>query len=147
MKYTLLTMFSLNLLLKVVISSSAALMWSLIHVLQVFRYILMINLNMPKIVDILMQYLAVVVGEIDEIEDLVPDWFSAYVLSSNSTELSTNITLYSRFEENGIIKIIHWYRLWVSIPCHSILQTIHNYFWVFPTLTPHNLLRTQIIQK
>ena len=111
MKYTLLTMFSLNLLLKVVISSSAALMWSLIHVLQVFRYILMINLNMPKIVDILMQYLAVVVGEIDEIEDLVPDWFSAYVLSSNPTELSTNITLYSRFEENGMLVNIYSYRL------------------------------------
>ena len=102
MKYTLLTMFSMNLVLKIVISSSAALMWSLIHVLQVFRYILMINLNMPKIVDILMKYLAVVIGEIDEVEELVPDWFSNYVIS-NPADLNVNITLYSRFEENGMI--------------------------------------------
>ena len=54
---------------------------------------------MPKVVDILMQYLAVVVGEIDEIEDIMPDWFSKYII--NSTDLTVNITLYSRFEENG----------------------------------------------
>jgi len=106
MKYTILTMFSMNLLLKIIISSSAALMWSLIHVLQVFRYILMINLNMPKVVDILMKYLAVVIGEIDELEELVPDWFSNYVIS-NPTDLKVNITLYSRFEDNGIINIFN----------------------------------------
>jgi hypothetical protein len=52
MKYTLMTMFSVNMVLKTVISSSAALMWSLIHVLQVFRYILMININRSKMIDI-----------------------------------------------------------------------------------------------
>ncbi|CAI2381883.1 unnamed protein product [Moneuplotes crassus] len=99
MKYMLMTMFSTNLLLKVIISSSAALMWSLIHALQVFRYILMINIEMPKMVDILMKYLAVVVGEIDELESMVPDWFSQYIV--NATDLSVNITLYNRFEVNG----------------------------------------------
>ncbi|CAI2376366.1 unnamed protein product [Moneuplotes crassus] len=99
MKYMLMTMFSTNLLLKIVISSSAALMWSLIHALQVFRYILMINIEMPKVVDILMKYLAVVIGEIDDIEAMLPDWFSQYVV--NTTDLSVNVTLYDRFEANG----------------------------------------------
>jgi hypothetical protein len=99
MKYTLLSMFSVNMLLKAVISSSAALMWSLIHVLQVFRYILMINIKMPEMIDILMQYLAVVVGEVDEMENMVPDWFGQYVV--NLTELETNSTLYVRFQDHG----------------------------------------------
>jgi len=99
MKYTLITMFSMNMILKAIISSSASLMWSLVHVLQVFRYILMINIEMPKVMDILMKYLAVVVGEIDEIEDLVPNFLSQYALDMDA--LSINITLYQRFEDNG----------------------------------------------
>ncbi|CAI2385481.1 unnamed protein product [Moneuplotes crassus] len=99
MKFTILTVFSFNLGLKLLISTSATTMWTLIHALQVFRYILMINVQMPKIVDILMNYMAVVVGEIDEMEDMMPDWFTTYVIDSK--ELSTNVTLYSRFEANG----------------------------------------------
>ena len=101
MKYTLLTMFSVNMVLKVVISSSAALMWSLIHVLQVFRYVLLINIKMPAMVDILMQYLAVVVGEIDEMEEAVPDIFNTYIIDGDS--LNSSITLYPKFEDNGNI--------------------------------------------
>ena len=99
MKYTLMTMFSVNMVLKMVISSSAALMWSLIHVLQAFRYILLININMPILINILMEYLAVVVGEVDEIEEIMPDLFNTYVIDGDA--LNTNMTLYTRFEENG----------------------------------------------
>ena len=107
MKYTLMTMFSVNMVLKMVISSSAALMWSLIHVLQAFRYILLININMPILIDILMQYLAVVVGEVDEIEEIMPDLFNTYVIDGET--LNTNITLYTKFEENGknILNVNH----------------------------------------
>ena len=104
MKYTLMTMFSVNMVLKMVISSSAALMWSLIHVLQAFRYILLININMPILVNILMEYLAVVVGEVDEIEEIMPDLFNTYVIDGET--LNTNITLYTRFEENGKINLV-----------------------------------------
>ena len=99
MKYTLLTMFSVNLLLKLVISSSAAMMWSLIHVLQVFRYILFINIKMPRMVSTLMQYLAVVVGEVDEMEEAVPDIFNSYIIDGES--LNSSITLYPKFQDNG----------------------------------------------
>jgi hypothetical protein len=117
MKYTLLTMFSVNLLLKLVISSSAATMWSLIHVLQVFRYILMININMPLIMQILMQYLAVVVGEVDEIESLVPDIFNTYIIDGDS--LKSDATLYPKFEENGKMLYL-FYRLRISLSNYPI---------------------------
>ena len=68
---------------------------------------------MPQIVDIMMQYLAVVVGEIEEIEQIVPDVFTLYAI--NSTDLNTNITLYSRFEDNGILLHHNKYRIWFSI--------------------------------
>ena len=99
MQYTLITMFSVNMVLKTVISTSAALMWSLIHVLQVFRYILMINLEMPKLLDILMKYLAIVIGDFDGLQDQIPNLVTKYIV--NMTELSVNVTLYSRFDDNG----------------------------------------------
>ena len=115
LKYTLISMFSVNMVLKLLVSSSAATMWSLIHVLQVFRYILMINLDMPKLIDILMEYLAVVIGEIDEAEDMIPDWFGKYIV--NVTDLGINMTLYERFEEHGK----------------------HTFFLIVQAMTPHTL--------
>ena len=73
-------------------------MWSLIHVLQAFRFILMINIRMPLLVDTLMSYLAVVVGEVDEVEEMVPDLLNDYVLQKRSLRVEV---LYPRFEENG----------------------------------------------
>ena len=99
MKYTLMTMFSVNLVLKFVISSSAALMWSLIHVLQAFRYILLVNIKMPLLIGVLMKYTGVVVGEVDEIESFVPDIVNTYII--NSTDINPHTILYERFEENG----------------------------------------------
>ena len=99
MKYTIISMFSINLLLKTFISSSAALMWSLIHVLQVFRYILMMNIKMPALISILMEYLAVVIGEIDEVEEIVPDVFNTYIVDSDA--LNQDALVLERFEENG----------------------------------------------
>jgi len=52
-------------------------------------------------VDILMQYLAVVVGEIDEMEEAVPDIFNTYIIDGDS--LNSSITLYPKFEDNGNI--------------------------------------------
>ena len=97
-KYTILSMFSINLALRFIISSSAATMWSLIHVLQVFRYTLMMNIFVPKLVRIMLQYLVVVIGEIDELEELIPDVLNEYVL--NTDDLAQNMTIYSKFEEN-----------------------------------------------
>ena len=98
-KYTVIAVFMTNIGLKFLIASSAALMWSLVHVLQSFRYILMMNIQMPEMIDILMEYLVVVIGEIDELEDLIPDLINDYVIDQK--ELTVNMTILSKFEENG----------------------------------------------
>ena len=64
----------------------------------------MINIDAPEVMDILMKYLAVVVGEIEELEDLVPDWFTQYIVDTSDLEI--NITLYPRFQEYGKILIL-----------------------------------------
>ena len=99
MQYTLISMFSVNMVMKVVISSSAALMWSLIHVLQLFRYILFINVNSPDIMSSLVSYLAVVVGDSGDSESMLPDVINDYFL--NSSDISSNFTLYTKFSDNG----------------------------------------------
>ena len=99
MKYTLISLFSVNIAIKMFISSSAAIMWSLIHVLQAFRYILMINIKMPKIIDILMEYMAVVVGEVEEAEKIVPDVINIYFL--NSSDINDKMYIQSSFQKYG----------------------------------------------
>ena len=99
MKYTIISLFSVNIAIKMFISSSAAIMWSLIHVLQVFRYILMINIKMPKIIDILMEYMAIVVGEVDEVEKIVPDVFNIYLL--NSSDINDKMYIQPSFQKYG----------------------------------------------
>ena len=59
----------------------------------------MMNIDMPKVIGIMMEYLVVVIGEVDEIEELIPDVLNVYVL--NSEDLSKNMTIYSKFEQNG----------------------------------------------
>ena len=93
------TMFSVNMLLKVVISSSAAVMWSLIHVLQLFRYILYINVNTPNIMATLISYLAIVVGDTGDTEKYIPDIIDQYMI--NSSDILANFTLYKKFDDNG----------------------------------------------
>ena len=99
MKYTIISLFSVNIGIKMFISSSASIMWSLIHVLQVFRYILMINIKMPKIIDILMEYMAIVVGEVDEVEKIVPDVFNIYLL--NSSDINDKMYIQPSFQKYG----------------------------------------------
>ena len=74
-------------------------MWSLIHVLQALRYILLINVRMPLLINILMEYLAVAVGELRIIETTIPDFISMFIVDSD--KLHENSILYDRFQENG----------------------------------------------
>ena len=112
MQYSLMTMFSVNMLLKVVISSSAAVMWSLIHVLQLFRYILYINVNTPNIMATLISYLAIVVGDTGDTEKYIPDIIDQYMI--NSSDILANFTLYKKFDDNGK-DITNKYRIQFSI--------------------------------
>ena len=102
MKYTIISMFSINMLIKQCVSSSASLMWSLIHALQVFRFIFMININFPKLISVIMDYLAVVVGEVDEVEEHIPDIYNIYII--NSDELNKDAVVIGQFKDIGYEK-------------------------------------------
>ena len=117
MEYTLMTMFSINMLLKVVISSSASIMWSLIHVLQLFRYILYINVGSSSIMSTLISYLAIVVGDIGDYESYLPDVLNEYLL--NSTVISKDQILYQSFIDNGKFEFII-FRIRISIPDRNL---------------------------
>ena len=56
-------------------------------------------MEMPSLIQIILKYLAVAVGEIDEIENLMPDVLTTYVV--DTSELNYNYTLYPRFKDNG----------------------------------------------
>ena len=101
-KYTFISIFSINMLIKLFVSSSASIMWSLMHVLQVFRFILMINIKMPRLISMTIDYLGVVIGEIEELDELIPDIYNEYVIDSE--ELNTDAIVLERFEENGYEK-------------------------------------------
>lgn len=112
MQYSLMTMFSVNMLLKLIISSSVAVMWSLIHVLQLFRYILFINIQTPDIMENLISYLGVVIGDIEDVESIMPDLLNIYAI--NSSEIVKNVTLYAKFSDNGKVSRLN-YRLRNSV--------------------------------
>jgi hypothetical protein len=58
---------------------------------------------MPITIEILMQYLAVVVGEVNEIEDIMPDLFNTYVIDGET--LNSDMILYPKFKDNGKWKL------------------------------------------
>ena len=117
-------MFSINILIKLFVSSSTSIMWSLIHVLQIFRFMLMININMPYLMSLIIEYLAVVIGEIEEIDELVPDVYNMYVIDSD--ELNQNAVILERFEDNGYSEPY----LTDMFGRQALLLTVNIIFWI-----------------
>ena len=103
LKYTIMTFFSVNMLLKVALAASASHLWSIIHVLQALRYILMINVRLPILVKMLMKYMAVAVGDIEELEDILPNVITDYMI--DTSDISSKEILYDKFIENG--NVVH----------------------------------------
>ena len=62
----------------------------------------MINVHMPELILVMNDYLAVVVGEVDELEQFIPDIYNLYIIDSD--ELNNNAVVLGRFKENGYEK-------------------------------------------
>ena len=99
MKYIIMSLLASNLLLKLVFSVSASLMWFLINVLQLFRFILMIDIVTPKVMSILLEYIAVVVGDVKEMEIPFPDLINTYII--NEADLRQDVYIPAKFLERG----------------------------------------------
>jgi len=91
-------MFAVNMLLKISIDSSGTYMWCLIHTLQIFRYLLLINFKSTTLLDTFVKYLAITVGEVNELEDLLPNWFTEYIINLEDLD---NHFIHRKFNESG----------------------------------------------
>lgn len=120
-------------------------MWTLIHSLQIFRYILLVNMKMPRMIDIMQKYLRVAIGEVDEIDNLIPDWISMYII--NSEDVDSNNTLYPRFEEQG--KLFKYYLLGYDTPFIALLfsDQITLIFLAFVCTMPFIYLGMKVCKK
>ncbi len=98
MELSILLVFIMNVLFQISTSSSDSLMWSLIHSLQIIRYICMVNVKVPKIFDVFIRYLAVTIGEVDQIYVFIPNWFGEYVVGD---EMRYETRIEQRFKDNG----------------------------------------------
>ena len=96
-------MFSVNLIIKLVVAVSASMLWDLIHVLQTCRYLLMIQIALPGVLQQFMEFLKIVVGEIEEIEDILPNFFTWFIL--NEDDIGKDQSVFSTFRQNGNITL------------------------------------------
>ncbi len=60
------SVFSFNIGLKIIMNSSMQYLWSLVHALQVFSYLLYLNIEFPENVKQFSKYLRVASGDIEE---------------------------------------------------------------------------------
>ena len=83
MKYAFLSVFSFNIIIKVVLKSSMAYLWSLVHALQIFNYLLLLNINFPSNLNTFTNYLAVATGSVPEVTSYIPD-VSDYIINADN---------------------------------------------------------------
>ena len=86
-------------LTKILISTSASFLWAIIHVMQALRYILLINVRTTKLLSILLEYIAIVAGDIEELETIVPNIFTELLIDDK--DIVKKEILYVKFKENG----------------------------------------------
>jgi len=75
-------------------------LWSLVHALQVFNFLLYMNINFPQNLRSFGGYLEVASGEIEELQQFVPDLLS-YILDYDEIEEDWDV-LQESFKEGGI---------------------------------------------
>ena len=79
-QYSFLAIFSLVLVFKIILGCSSSLLWNLTHLLQIFRVIILINIYFPSLIIQFSIYLKIASGDIEELNDLVPDVLLDYIL-------------------------------------------------------------------
>jgi len=75
-------------------------LWSLVHALQVFNFLLYMNINFPTNLRLFGGYLEVASGEIEELQQFVPDILS-YIFDYDEIEEDWDV-LQESFRESGI---------------------------------------------
>lgn len=60
-------------------------LWSLVHSLQVFSYLLYMNINFPNNLNSFVEYLQIANGGLPELEQYIPD-VSEYIIDQTEIE-------------------------------------------------------------
>eukprot|EP00347_Sterkiella_histriomuscorum_P011981 403370353 len=102
LKYTFISVFSVNIALKFVLNSSMQYLWGLVHSLQVFNFLLFMNIEFPDNVLLFSKYLQVASGDIDEFNQYIPNVADMLVNQKNINEKSDNDKLQQKFKDNDI---------------------------------------------
>eukprot|EP00347_Sterkiella_histriomuscorum_P005340 403356986 len=102
LKYTFMSVFSFNLVLKVVLNSSMQYLWGLVHALQVFNFLLYMNIDFPNNVQTFSGYLKVASGDIEEMQQYIPN-IADYIVNIKNVESSMdNEKLQQKFIDDDV---------------------------------------------
>ncbi|CDW90898.1 cadg multi-domain protein [Stylonychia lemnae] len=102
LKYTFLSVFSFNIALKILLNSSMQFLWGLVHALQVFNFLLYMNIDFPENVELFSNYLKVASGDIDEFNQFIPN-IGDYIIDENQVnEAIDNEKLQQKFQDDEI---------------------------------------------
>ncbi len=67
------SVFSFNIAIKIIMNSSMQYLWGLVHALQIFSYLLFLNIKFPENIKLFSNYLKVASGDIEEINQFIPN--------------------------------------------------------------------------
>ena len=81
-KFTVLAIFALTMLLKILLGNSSSLLWNFSHILQLFRVIILINVVLPKVIVVFASFLDLTNAGIEEIDNMIPDVILKYLLDT-----------------------------------------------------------------
>ena len=72
MRAVVVSMFSVNIVLKLTMAASASFLWSMVHSIQLIQFLLFIDIPLPPNLYVLISYLEVATGNIEEFKMLLP---------------------------------------------------------------------------
>eukprot|EP00347_Sterkiella_histriomuscorum_P006839 403351236 len=122
LKYTFISVFSVNIALKFVLNSSMQYLWGLVHALQVFNFLLYMNIDFPDNVMLFSKYLMVASGDIDEFNQYIPNVADMIVNQDNIVERSDNDKLQQKFQDNTkISKLLFAFGQKLTLWCVGLL--------------------------
>ena len=94
--YAALSMFSIQMPLKLLLyllnvlknfrSFSTSVLWELLHAMQIFRFMVMLNVHTPAILFKFTEPMEVAMAELEQLEEYTPKLFSEILFSFNEEE-------------------------------------------------------------
>ncbi|CDW72275.1 fu domain containing protein [Stylonychia lemnae] len=101
-KVSFLSVCSFNIAFKILMNSSMQFLWGLVHALQVFNFLLYINIDFPENVSVFSDYLSVASGDIEEFDTIIPNFSNLLIDENQLNEPYDQYILDEKFKNNDI---------------------------------------------